>query len=784
MKHHDAGASGEEEGNDERHSLPNELSGPWKTILPVLTGHRPMRAIQRMAVDEAQILESRQHLVVCAPTNSGKTLVGYLVLLEALLMGRRAVLLEPLRALAQEKADELASIVACLSPAVFPTAPSVRLTTGDYRLESEEPGAPPPEHGELIVATPERFEAILRNPTYASWLSNVGAVVVDEAHLVGDARRGPTLELLIGSMLSLPAPPRFALLSATVGNPQRLQDWLQPSQLLQSVARTPLSKEVWELDSTESPDDVLEETLRLVLNDPDTAALIFVYRKSAAESLARRLADSLGQEVLAYHSGQSAAQRASSRQAFLSGHCRCVVSTTALAMGVNLPATHVFVRDTTFFDTGKLKVDQLLQILGRAGRGERTGTGIVLLRQEDAWDGSDLAQALRCERIDAIRSSFEAPAGGSSYARSRDAGQGVSAAATVVASCLSRAGDVGLSANKLRTLLGNTLAGDALVGKSDEALRWLASPEHHLAYADDEGLYHLTVLGRAGVRSMLPLAITAGVGQLVRDLMSLGPQGRLLRRWSSLDHLLTIALLSDRSPKLRRFSESLASQIDAWHESRAQQDKSLLFAEWIMGSAASSKASELLGSLGIESSAPRGKQGEIARSKSYAAMLSAIVLYERASGISVRDVETRWSISGLEGLEESWRDSTLWLLSGLAAMFEIRAFYHHLREACESGTDDIGQFKRKLRRIRHHAYELLETVKHCSPLGGMLRGLRSLYAGQEGQTAGVGTIRKLEDAGVASLREVAQLSLADLKRVGIQSRYASQIRRYIERRMR
>jgi helicase len=784
VKRHSAGASGEREGQDERHRLPPGLSGPWQVILPVLTEHRPMRAVQWMAVAEAQILESRQHLVVCAPTNSGKTLVGYMVLLEALLMGRRAVLLEPLRALAQEKAEELTSIVARLSPAVFPAAPSVRLTTGDYRLASEEPGAPPPEHGELIVATPERFEAILRNPAYASWLSNVGAVVVDEAHLVGDARRGPTLELLIGSMLSLPSPPRLALLSATVGNPQRLQNWLQPSQLLQSVSRTPLSKEVWELDSTESPDDILQETLRLVLDDPNTAALIFVYRKGSAESLARRLAESLGQEVLAYHSGQSAAQRARSRQAFLSGQCRCVVSTTALAMGVNLPATHVFVRDTTFFDIGKLKVDQLLQILGRAGRGERTGTGIVLLRQEDAWHGDDLAQALLSERIAPIRSSFEAPSGGSGYSRSRDPGAGLTATGTIVASCLSRSGDDGLSANKLRTLLGNTLAGEALVGKSDEALRWLASPQNLLAYADDQGVYHLTALGRAGVRSMLPLAITAGVGQLVRDLMSLGPQGHLLRRWSSLDHLLTIALLSDRSPKLRRFSESLASQIDAWHESRGQHEKSLLFAEWIIGSAASSKASELLGSLGIESTAPRGKQGEVARSKSYVAMLSAIVLYERANGISVRDVEARWLISGLEGLEESWRDSTLWLLSGLAAIFEIRAFYHHLRETCESNAEDIGNFKRELRRIRHHAYELLETVKHCSPLGGMLRSLRSLYAAKQGQTVGVASIRKLEDAGVESLREIAQLSLTDLKQLGIQSRYASQIRRYIDRRLR
>ena len=231
MKHLDAGTSGKLESCEESASELNEIREPWRRIVSVLTEARTLRPVQRLALVEARILESRRHLVISAPTNSGKTLLGYLVLLDALLRGQRGLLLEPLRALAQEKADELTEILRQLSPGVFASAPSVKLTTGDYRLDAEQPGAPPPEHGELVVATPERFDAILRNPAYASWVSNVGAVVVDEAHLVGNSRRGPTLELLIASMLSLKAPPRLALLSATVGHPERLQEWLQPCQL-------------------------------------------------------------------------------------------------------------------------------------------------------------------------------------------------------------------------------------------------------------------------------------------------------------------------------------------------------------------------------------------------------------------------------------------------------------------------------------------------------------------------------------------------------------------------
>ncbi len=782
MKTYDAGwatAAAEDAAAD----LALDLPKPWGTVLGSLTGGRSLRPVQRLAVDEAQLLESRQHIVVSAPTNSGKTVVGYMLLIEALLRNQNALLVEPLRALAQEKADELEALLRDLSPTVFPSAPKVRLTTGDYRLESESPDSPPPEAGHLIVATPERFEAILRNPSNAAWIGKLGAVVIDEAHLIKDPRRGPTLELLIASLISLPAPPRVALLSATVGNPERLRDWLNPCQLIRSTARTPLKKEVWELSAGESVEETLANAIGQILQDSGTSVLVFVYRKNSADALARQLTDVLKTPVLSYHSGQSANDKASRRDAFNSGTCRCVVSTTALAMGVNLPATHVIVRDTTFFGVGKLPVDQLLQILGRAGRGDRAGTGIVIVRPEDEWDAAELARSLNEERIEPIRSSFEQAPVTSAGARSRGALSNDAAPATVVASCLSRMASEGMSQKSLRTVLSNTLAGQALASKSEEAVRWLSAPERHLAYVDEQDLVHLTVLGRAGIQSMLPLEVVAGIGQLVRDLLSLDQAGGLLKRWSCVDHLLIVSLLSDRSPKLRRFSEALAGQLDAWHEALPNTDKSLLFAEWIVGSASTSKAGELFGSLGI-AAGQKQKQAEAARNKAYTCMLSAAVMHLRASGVSITDLESRWSVSGLAGVEEAWRDTTLWLVSGINNLFEIRAFYHHLWEHCEADVDQIKNVKRYLRDIRYQGYELLERIKHCSPLGGLLRGLQTLYADRDGQTAGIGTIRRLESAGIESMRQVASMSVSDLVQIGVQRRYALQIRRYVERRLR
>lgn len=782
MKRLDAGTT----GDPPQHagSLSSlQLREPWEHIVAVLTHGRALRPVQQIAVDEVRILESRQHAIVCAPTNSGKSVVGYLMLIDALLQGRRAVLLEPLRALAQETAEELSEVLAALSPSVFKTPPTVRISTGDYRNDNELPFASPSTHSEITVATPERLDAILRNPNHAPWVSTIGAVVVDEAHMLADPRRGPTLELIIASMLSLSAPPRLALLSATLGQPEGLRDWLHPCQLVISNDRTPLAKQVLKLDSHDDPDAVLAAELRSVLLDPDAAAIVFVYRRDSANALAKELTIALGSEVLAYHAGQSTSERASIRSRFRNGTCRCLVATTALAMGINLPATHVFVRDTTYFGAGKLRVEELLQILGRAGRGDRSGTGVVLVRPGDDWEAEELAQSLHEEALPPLRSSFESNWAGASQRNGNQSARDLSAA-TLVAACLARAGvENGLGAPDVATLLGNTLGARSLVPRIDKVLSWLADPSRAIAYKDEQARFHLTVLGRAGVTSMLPLEYVAGLGQLIRDLLSLDAETRTVGRWSAMDHLLVMSLLCDRAPSLRRFSEDLASQIDGWHETRSRDEKSLLFAEWVMGSASASKADELLGSIGCVSSISNNG-GSVSRRTAYGAMLAAIVLDERSRGVSVSDVERRWGISNLDGIEEGWRDTALWMLAGHTKLLEVRAFYYYLRESCEATPARVKLAKQALGRMRMQAYDLLERLRYCSPLGPLVRAVRAKISGRNEPVLGAGTIRTLEAAGVRTLQQVAALDVEALVTLGVQRRFAKQIRGYLRDRMR
>jgi len=83
MRRLDAGVSGSlaEMGD----SAPVVGDGRWATIVRALSRGRPLRPVQRLALEVARVHESRQHLVVAAPTNSGKSLIGHLVLVDALL---------------------------------------------------------------------------------------------------------------------------------------------------------------------------------------------------------------------------------------------------------------------------------------------------------------------------------------------------------------------------------------------------------------------------------------------------------------------------------------------------------------------------------------------------------------------------------------------------------------------------------------------------------------------------------------------------------------------------
>lgn len=152
-----------------------------------------------------------KNLLVCTPTASGKTLIAELAMLNAVYnQTGKAIYIVPLKALASEKYKEFKARYADVKVAI-----SIGDTdSADSYLEKYD----------LIITTSEKLDSLIRHR--APWLRFVSVVVVDEIHLLNDASRGPTLEIIITLLKKLLRKMQLIGLSATIGNPKDLADWL------------------------------------------------------------------------------------------------------------------------------------------------------------------------------------------------------------------------------------------------------------------------------------------------------------------------------------------------------------------------------------------------------------------------------------------------------------------------------------------------------------------------------------------------------------------------------
>ncbi|MEO1558647.1 MAG: DEAD/DEAH box helicase, partial [Cyanobacteria bacterium J06632_19] len=195
---------------------------------PALTSDVDPSSVFSFELDEFQhdaiaSLNAGRSVVVCAPTGSGKTLIGEYAIYRALARGKRVFYTTPLKALSNQKLRDFRSEFGF---------DSVGLLTGDASINRDAP---------ILVMTTEIF----RNMLYGTPIGQVGtslidveAVVLDECHYMNDRQRGTVWE---ESIIYCPESIQLVALSATVDNSDQLTDWLNqvhgPTDLIYSDFR-------------------------------------------------------------------------------------------------------------------------------------------------------------------------------------------------------------------------------------------------------------------------------------------------------------------------------------------------------------------------------------------------------------------------------------------------------------------------------------------------------------------------------------------------------------------
>ena len=350
-----------------------------------------------------------QSILVSAPTASGKTLIAILAMISYLSKNKgKVIYLSPLRALAAEKFTEFKKLEK------IPLGKKIRIgiSTGDF--ENIEKNL---EKSDVLVLTNEKMDSIIRHGV--EWVDDIGLVIADEVHLIGDESRGPTLEMILTKLKLLEKKPQIVGLSATITNSKELAEWLD-CKLVENYWRpVPLTEGVCDGGQVVMNDGKTFEIERSLRGTPidlgvqsvmqGGQSLVFAETRTRSKSLATKASDAILQllktnettelekvskKILAnnehtdlvktlatlvkkgvafHHAGLNQNCREIIETEFRKGTIKLLSSTPTLAAGVNLPARRVVISNINRYNAKvganrPISVLEYKQLCGRAGR--------------------------------------------------------------------------------------------------------------------------------------------------------------------------------------------------------------------------------------------------------------------------------------------------------------------------------------------------------------------------------------------------------------------------------
>ena len=370
-----------------------------------------------------------EHVLIQAPTGSGKTLTAFLSAIDRLNgtpgEGLRLLYVSPLKALNYDIERNLRGPLAGLESKL-----RVGVRTGDTPpKERRELQKEPPD---ILITTPESLYLMLTSQARES-LRGVETLILDEVHAVAGSKRGAHLALSVERLQELVDRPLQRIgLSATQRPLEEIGRFVsggRPITLVDAGTRKTLDLEVVvpvedmrELGSTASlsqpvPADgqemdsgtehgaqsiwpsIYPEVLRLVQEHRST--IVFVNNRRLAERLALRLNELAEQEIARAHHGSLAReQRVVVEEDLKAGRIPCLVATSSLELGIDMGAVDLVIQ----IESPK-SVARGLQRIGRAGHelGAVSKGRIFPKFRADLLESAVVARAMRNGEIEETR---------------------------------------------------------------------------------------------------------------------------------------------------------------------------------------------------------------------------------------------------------------------------------------------------------------------------------------------------------------------------------------------
>lgn len=336
-------------------------------------GWRDLRPFQDAVIPP--ILDG-QHLIVLAPTAGGKTEAAFFPTLSRMLSedwsGLSVLYICPIKALLNNLDVRLQRYCELLGR-------RSALWHGDVKPSARKRILREPP--DCLLTTPESLEVMLVSPNVDEklLLRDLQVIIIDEIHaFAGDDRGWHLLSVLERISRIADREVQRIGLSATVGNPEVLVDWMagscqgQRGVFLPSEAK--LGTADVKLDYVGSLQNAAVVISRLHRGEK---RLVFVDSRSRAEQLGAELRQ-LETTTFVTHSSLSQEQRQQAEEAFASRDNCVIVATSALELGVDVGDL-----DRVIQLDSPPTVASFLQRMGRTGRRSGTTRNCLFLATRD-----------------------------------------------------------------------------------------------------------------------------------------------------------------------------------------------------------------------------------------------------------------------------------------------------------------------------------------------------------------------------------------------------------------
>ena len=342
---------------------------------------------QKMAIPA---IMKGEHLLLCSPTGSGKTLTAFLTVIDDLV--RRAldgslkdqvycIYISPIKALANDIERNLLGPLEEIKAKYLPDrAKEIRvgLRTGDTSQSDRQKMLRKPPH--ILITTPESMAIAVGSSRFQPIVSRVKWMIIDELHSLVPTKRGVHLSLTLSFLDTLLKDPVQRIgISATMEPLDTVAEYLVASDDRESrgedqrimVAKISGSREL-DLDilithprfADRSVAQTLEANVEAIadLISAHNTTLVFANTRKMTETLVQRLRPFLGELIAGHHGSMDKNIRLEVERKLKLGHLRAVVTSSSLEMGIDIGSVDLVIQVGSPGD-----IATALQRIGRAG---------------------------------------------------------------------------------------------------------------------------------------------------------------------------------------------------------------------------------------------------------------------------------------------------------------------------------------------------------------------------------------------------------------------------------